>query len=388
MQTLLFTVSGLSLLFLVAADVYATILHARARSGPISDTLNRGLWRAARAVAFRLSRQRRHRLLNSVGPLLLPALIAVIVLLLVFGFALIYYPHLPGEFRTEEDVIPSQFFTAFYFSASTLTTVGYGDISPASPLVRLIAVTEAATGFALISLAVTYLLSVYRALESKRVVALSFYHQAEEGADVAGFIRHYFVAGSFHGLEVVLRDAARDVQALLEAHVEHPVIHYFHPIEVYKSMPRVLFLTLETCAVVRACLDAREYAMIRDHPELRTLESSARHVLAQLSSALDLGGESGADRRGGESLEEFARWRRRFAQTTQSLRAAHILVRSDAAEAWEEYRHNRDEWEARLRIFSAYLGYDWEEVTGDRDLEYAADEGMAEPGTRPAVDAS
>jgi hypothetical protein len=48
-------------------------------------------------------------------------------------------------------------------------------------------------------------------------------------------------------------------------------------------------------------------------------------------------------------------------------------------QGWEEYRTQREEWESKLRRLALHLGYDWDEVTGDRDLEYAADEEKEEP---------
>ena len=72
-------------------------------------------------------------------------------------------------------------------------------------------------------------LDIYRALERNRAGALSFYHQAGEGADVAALLTHHFVGGRFVGLESIFADAARDLQGLLESHIEHPLIHYFHP---------------------------------------------------------------------------------------------------------------------------------------------------------------
>ena len=335
------------------------------------------MWWAARGIAFRLSRSRRHHLLNAVGPRLLPSLILIFILLLESGFALIYFPHFPASFSVDPEAAGPAWIEAFHFSGITLTTLGCGDISPHTTAMRFVALVEAASGCALISLAVTYLRTVYRALERKRAVALSFYHQAEEGANVAGFVAHHFVAGHFHGLRDVLRIATRDIQELLESHVEHPVIHYFHPVEVHKSLPRMLFLVLEICAVLHACLDEDEYRQSHSHPEVRTLEASARYVLDRLAASLELERQAGA--RAETTVEEARRWRQRWRQTMDSLLEAGIKTRPDRRGSWEEYRSRRAEWEGQLRRFAIYLGYDWDEVTGDRDLQYAADEEMEEP---------
>ncbi|MGB7923174.1 MAG: potassium channel family protein [Pyrinomonadaceae bacterium] len=378
MRTIIFTSCGVALLLLVVYDVYATILHARGRSGPIGETLNRSVWLVVRAVAFRLSRLRRHKLLNVVGPLLLPLLIILFIGLLIAGFALIYFPRMPASFNVAPDATSPAWIEALYFSGITLTTVGYGDIAPRTVEMRLLALIESTSGFALISLAVTYLITVYSALERKRAVALSFYHQAEEGADVASFIAHHFVEGRFYGLETALRMATRDIQELLESHVEHPVIHYFHPVEVYKSLPRVLFLVLETCAVIRSCLDREMYPETCQHPEVRSLQASARHVLRELYASLDL--EIRSARSKETPFEEARRWEQRFKQTMRRLREAGIITRRDVEMGWEQYRAQREEWESTLQRFAAYLGYEWDEVTGDRDLRYAADEEMEKQG--------
>ena len=143
-------------------------------------------------------------------------------------------------------------------------------------------------GLTLVSLSIAYLISVYNALGHKRATALSLYQQAGEGADAAQYIAHHFVEGRFTGLREELRTIARDIQLLLEHHVEHPVIHYFHPAEVYKSLPRILFLLLECCAVMRACLDTKRYSALTGYPEVRTLEANAKYVLDELVNSLDL----------------------------------------------------------------------------------------------------
>src|ERR1700688_592041 len=157
--------------------------------------LTRSVWRLVRGTAFYRSRPGRHRLLNHVGPLLLPGIVATLVALLILGYALLYWPHLPADFNVDKKAQSGRGIEALYFSGITFTTLGYGDIAPRSTQMRLLALSEALTGFGFISLAVTYLISLTTALERKRAVALSYYHQARQGADAAGILIHHFVGG-------------------------------------------------------------------------------------------------------------------------------------------------------------------------------------------------
>ncbi len=367
------TALGIGLLGLVAYDVYATILHSRARSGPIGHNLNRRVWWLARVVAFRCSRARRHLILNAIGPLLLPALVATFILLLMTGYALIYWPRMPASFNVDKRARTPAWIEAFYFSGITLTTLGYGDIAPRTTAMRIAALSESSAGFAFISLAVTYLLTVTNALERKRTVALSFYHQAEQGADAAGFLIHHFRRGEFQALETVFGTAARDLQSLLESHVEHPVIHFFHPVEVHKSLPRMLFLVLEIRSIMKCCLDPVAYRDICEHPEAETLEETARYVLRQLSTVLNLRVGTADDLPDETPEIEFPRWFRRFDQSMRRLGAVGIRTRADVASGRRQYVKNRLEWERQLGAFAAFNGYDWDEITGDRDLQEAED---------------
>jgi len=54
-------------------------------------------------------------------------------------------------------------FDAFYFSFVTLSTVGYGDISPVSKVARMLAVTEAMTGMLYVAVLIARLVSLYSA---------------------------------------------------------------------------------------------------------------------------------------------------------------------------------------------------------------------------------
>ena len=301
--------------------------------------------------------------------------VATLVTLIILGYALIYWPHLPAGFNVDEKAQSPRGIEALYFSGITFTTLGYGDIAPRSTPMRLLALSEALTGFGFISLAVTYFVTLTAALERKRAVALSFYHQARQGADVAGLLINHFVGGRFVGLESIFAGAGRDLQGLLESHIEHPLIHYFHPTHVHKSLPRMLFLVLEACAVTRACLDGQAYEELCQHSELRTLEETGRHVLSELATAVGVGrgkaiAEDEPGREGVPTVEEPARWRQRYQGTLCRLLDAGVRLPADIEAGWREYRHRRHRWELELAGFALYLGYDWDEVTGDGDLRY------------------
>jgi voltage-gated potassium channel len=55
-------------------------------------------------------------------------------------------------FNVEEAVMFEDFFDALYWAATTLTTVGYGDIYPATDLGRFISMLSAILGVAIIAL--------------------------------------------------------------------------------------------------------------------------------------------------------------------------------------------------------------------------------------------
>ena len=73
------------------------------------------------------------------------------------------------------------------------------------------------------------------------------------------------------------------------------------------------------------------------------------------------------------TVEEPARWRQRYEETLRRLQAADVRLPADIDAGWHQYRHRRHGWELELAAFALYLGYDWDEVTGDGGLRVAAE---------------
>lgn len=114
----------------------------------------------SRALA-RPAGKRKVLLLSFVGPALLVILAAFWLLLLVLGFALLYWPALGTSLEASKGGTSTDFLAALYYSGFSFTTLGLGDIEPQTALLRMLTVTEAALGFSFFTLTITYFLSVY-----------------------------------------------------------------------------------------------------------------------------------------------------------------------------------------------------------------------------------
>lgn len=57
-------------------------------------------------------------------------------------------------------------FTGFYFSFITLSTVGYGDITPVSRIARWLAALEAMTGLLYVAVLISRLVALYSSPKS------------------------------------------------------------------------------------------------------------------------------------------------------------------------------------------------------------------------------
>jgi voltage-gated potassium channel len=70
------------------------------------------------------------------------------------------------SFNTERGVRSMNGFTGFYFSFITLSTVGYGDITPVSRAARWLAAMEAMTGLLYVAVLIARLVSIYSSAKS------------------------------------------------------------------------------------------------------------------------------------------------------------------------------------------------------------------------------
>lgn len=223
----LYPAGGALLLLLLATDVFQTAFHAEGRGGPIHRKQNRLIWNAVRWAAT-VGGRTRPQLLSIGGPVIAIATIATWSILLLAGFSLIYLPYVL-DFHFSPGQPGSAIVEAFYYSGIIAATVGQGDVVAPGSTLRMLTILEAVSGYALVTVAVTYVLAVYRELIDSQALASAMEARLPWGPETneAGVDLDPEWARS-----ITLR-----LSHVLEAHYNYPILHYFRPSRSARALP-------------------------------------------------------------------------------------------------------------------------------------------------------
>jgi hypothetical protein len=179
-----------------------------------------------------VSRKLRGRGTFIAAPLAMAAVIGAWASLAAVGWALLYLPHLTDGFVYGDRVpVRADFAEALYISLVTLSTVGFGDIVAAHPVLRLVVALQAVTGFGLLTATVTWILQTFPALNRRRALA----HQLNlfrEAAGPAGLLalNPGHAAGLLESIAGNVASVSIDLLAFHET-------YYFREIEQRGSLP-------------------------------------------------------------------------------------------------------------------------------------------------------
>lgn len=271
----LLPVVGLLILGVAAADLFRTVLDYGGY-GPISQRLYRLLWGAARRLARLLPSATATGFLASTGPFMLLASVAAWIIMAAIGFALIYVGFMPELFSFRDN--PGHpFLDALYLSAVALSTVGFGDVAAVHPALRLVSAAEALTGFAILTLTISYLFGVYQVIRDQSALAALVEDQADEPTDplavATSLMRH-------DATDATLSDLHREVIAHNEGLHRYPIVYYFRRRLPRRSALFVLRTVGEAAAFMRWVLPA-SHPTARS-PALAGLISAHRRLIADV----------------------------------------------------------------------------------------------------------
>lgn len=161
-------VVGSLLVAVVVRDVFHTLFHPIGH-GSIAPQVLKFVWWLLRL--FHPDR----RIASLTGPLGIALVVLTWGALAVLGWAMLYFAFMPEGFAYSSELNPvrrSAAFDSLYVSLVTIGTLGFGDIVPTSPWLRLLVPLESLFGFMLLTAAVSWVLQIYPALHRRRVLAL------------------------------------------------------------------------------------------------------------------------------------------------------------------------------------------------------------------------
>lgn len=266
---------GAGVLLLLAADVFFTVFSPHGRGGPVNRRQNRAIWALFRAAGRRRDGSVRDGWLSLAAPFMVVTTLAVWVVWLVAGFALVYFPRIES-FLVSPGHLGAPWADALYYSGYTAATLGLGDVVARSETLRLLTVVEAFGGFALLSISVTYFLAIYRELVSMQSLASDvsgLFHAGEE--QVVAFTRE-------EGSGALARWCERlsgGLTHVLLAHFQYPVLHYFRPRKRSRALPVQIGALLRLRGLLAGSGESGVLATFSRHPSYLALENAVDSYL-------------------------------------------------------------------------------------------------------------
>lgn len=230
---IVWTVLGVVLIALALRDIFDVLFHP----------LGRGM--IARRVVRGIAALSRHRpgprgtigLLS--GPLSYLAVIATWAALLAVGWALIFLPQMPHGFHFDPGLDPSRhsgFLDALYVSLVNLTSLGYGDISPAASFLRILGPVETLFGLGLLTASISWLLSIYSAISRRDSLA----HEVHLVKQTEERLGEKLADGDPELLETLLAGFAEQLIRVRRDLIHFPIVHYFRTEDEERALAGLL----------------------------------------------------------------------------------------------------------------------------------------------------
>lgn len=344
--------AGALIMLATIADVFLTVLHARIGTGVFSRLTAPGTWRAFKALGP-LFGEHRDKFLSFAGPVILGLLFAVWAGLLTLGAALCLYPNLGGSIRASGGETSTDFITALFAGGSSMSIVGTSNHTAHSPLAKLFYLFTSATGIAVASLTLTYLMQVYNALQRRHVLALRFDRASGSTGDAAHLLARLAPRDHFEGAYTILAELAGGLTAAKEALHFYPVLVCFRAPKPEHATPRVTLIALDTATLIETALGGEHAWFKAAAPALELQESGT--VLLKIIEGTSLRGGVPDPRPPDAATER--RWRARYAAAIDRLRDAGITTVEDPAAGADEYVRLRARWDHLPTAFAEFMAY-------------------------------
>jgi hypothetical protein len=334
-------VLGIALVVAVVWDLFETIVVPRPTPGQfrIGRYVVRGSWRIVRAVGRRRDGRTHDTLLGLFAPAATLALLVVWLTTLIAGYGLILF-----ALRDQLRPIPSELGTTMYFAASSVLTLGYGDIVAAGPAARVVVVVAAASGLGVVALVVTFLFSLYGSYQRREVKVVTLQAAAGAPPSAVALLKTYARLDLVDRLPDLFVEWERWAAEVLDTHVAYPLLGFFRSSHDNLSWISALGTVLDAASLVTTT--------IRGVPrgEAELFRRVGEHLLEDITNlgfrASVVASQQAAPARTGLDRAAFDDACGRLA------RAGYDLVPAD--DAWQQFEAARTAYAGRLEAVAAY----------------------------------
>jgi hypothetical protein len=269
--------AGLALIVVILVDAFETVLLPRrvTHGYRLIRLFYQHSWRIWRQLARLIKSPRfRESFLGIFGPLSVLVVFGGWAFGLVVGFALLHWSmHTP----LTATVAGQSALSYGYFSGDTFFTLGYGDLTPLSPLGKILAIVEAGLGFGFLAVIISYHPVLTQAF-SRRETTISLLDARGGSPPTASqILLRARQSGNQDAINSFLIEWEHWSAELLESCLSFPMLGYYRSQHDNQSWLAALTAILDTCAIeICGCADAGRY-------QARLTFAIARHAAVDLS---------------------------------------------------------------------------------------------------------
>ena len=267
---------GIFLLAFAVTDALWTTLWITGSAGPLSTRLTTWLWRGLRTLA---PSNQSHRVLSLSGPLTLTMTLLTWLGLLWAGWTFLFAADPFALESTIDKGTYAGWMERIYFAGYTLFTLGNGDFSPQGNMWRIVTTLTTASGMVLITLAVSYVLSVLSAAVNRRAFASQV---SGIGDRSTTFLLTGWNETDFHALDLPLNALSSQLNQIAEQHLAYPILYYYHSQNAHTAVALSVVILDEALTILQHGIPEAQ----QPNPAiLNSMRSSLDNYLESLSTA-------------------------------------------------------------------------------------------------------
>ena len=265
---------GGALVVLMLAEIFLSFLLPRRvkRDPRIVRQFDTYMWGPWRRLARRLPDASSDTMLGFFGPLALLGDLALWILGLMIGFAMIQWAggsHVGGPHVDFGDDL--------FFSAATMFAAGTGGLAPHGTFARVFALLDTAAGFAVLTIVISYLPSLYQSFSSRETTVSQLDPRAGSPPSAGRLVVRTIEQGGWPRLNDYLHEWETWAAELMETHLSYPILAYFRSQHVNQNWLSAL------CTVMDASAFAVSAAPKGTVNEARLTYAIGRHAVVDLA---------------------------------------------------------------------------------------------------------